>query len=121
MFDIFRDLRELDKVPIPGIGVHCPDESNPFVLHCNVCILSTGSIYLHKETLFFQVLINDGPYRGIMVHLVLHIPEDYPLTGPAGNIAPGLEFDSRYHGHIHEDGRFEYSLFDLAIDSQLPT
>jgi len=28
------------------------------------------------------------------------------LTGPAGNIAPGLEFDSQYHGHIHEDGRY---------------
>ncbi|CAF2631359.1 unnamed protein product [Rotaria sp. Silwood2] len=71
---IMRDLRDLDKIPIPGLGVCCPDESNPFLLHCNV-------------------LINDGPYRGIMIHLVLHIPEDYPLTGPAGNIAPGLEFD----------------------------
>ncbi|CAF1484638.1 unnamed protein product [Rotaria sordida] len=81
---IIRDLRDLEKFPVPGLGVSCPDESNPFLLHCNV-------------------LINDGPYRGIMIHLILHIPEDYPLTGPAGNIAPGLEFDSTYHGHIHED------------------
>jgi hypothetical protein len=44
-----------------------------------------------------------------MIHLILHIPEDYPLTGPAGNIAPGLEFDSQYHGHIHEDGRYDDS------------
>ena len=51
------------------------------------------------------MLINDGPYRGILIHLILNIPEDYPLTGPAGNIAPGLEFDSTYHSHIHEDGR----------------
>ncbi|CAF3563852.1 unnamed protein product [Rotaria sp. Silwood1] len=56
------------------------------------------------------VLINDGPYRGIMIHLILHIPEDYPLTGPAGNIAPGLEFDSRYHAHIHEDYRNGHAL-----------
>lgn len=40
-----------------------------------------------------------------MIHLILHIPDDYPLSGPSGNIAPGLEFDSQYHGHIHEDGR----------------
>ncbi|CAF1161077.1 unnamed protein product [Rotaria sp. Silwood1] len=88
---IIRDLKDLDKVPIPGLGVCCPDESNPFLLHCNV-------------------LINDGPYRGIMIHLVLHIPEDYPLTGPAGNIAPGLEFNSRYHAHIHEDHRNGHAL-----------
>ncbi|CAF1419958.1 unnamed protein product [Rotaria sp. Silwood1] len=87
----FRDLRDLDKSPVPGLGVCCPDESNPFVLHCNV-------------------LINDGPYRGIMIHLILHIPEDYPLTGPAGNIAPGLEFDSSYHLHIHTDHSPGYSL-----------
>ncbi|CAF1322709.1 unnamed protein product [Rotaria sordida] len=88
---IIRDLRDLDKHPIPGLGVNCPDESNPFVLHCNV-------------------LINDGPYKGIMIHLILHIPEDYPLTGPAGNIAPGLEFDSSYHAHIHYDGRNGHAL-----------
>ncbi|CAM4972419.1 unnamed protein product [Rotaria socialis] len=86
-----RDLKDLDKLPIPGLGVTCPDESDPFVLHCNV-------------------LINDGPYHGVMIHLILHIPEDYPLTGPAGNIAPGLEFDSRYHGHIHEDYRNGHAL-----------
>ncbi|CAF4165813.1 unnamed protein product [Rotaria sordida] len=91
MWNIFRDLKDLDKLPVPGLGVTCPDESNPFVLHCNV-------------------LINDGPYRGIMIHLILHIPEDYPLTGPAGNIAPGLEFDSRYHAHIHEDYSPGYTL-----------
>ncbi|CAF4557552.1 unnamed protein product, partial [Rotaria sp. Silwood2] len=88
---IIRDLKDLNKLPIPGLGVTCPDESNPFVLHCNV-------------------LINDGPYHGIMIHLILRIPEDYPLTGPAGNIAPGLEFDSRYHGHIHEDYRNGHAL-----------
>ncbi|CAF4997806.1 unnamed protein product [Rotaria sp. Silwood1] len=88
---IIRDLKDLDKLPVPGLGVICPDESNPFILHCNV-------------------LINDGPYRGIMIHLILHIPEDYPLTGPAGNIAPGLEFNSSYHAHIHEDYRNGHAL-----------
>ncbi|CAF3351856.1 unnamed protein product [Rotaria sp. Silwood2] len=91
MLNISRDLKDLDKFPIPGLGVTCPDELNPFVLHCNV-------------------LINDGPYHGIMILLILHIPEDYPLTGPAGNIAPGLEFDSRYHAHIHEDHRNGHAL-----------
>ncbi|CAF0883306.1 unnamed protein product [Didymodactylos carnosus] len=88
---IMRDRKEIYNTPIPGIGVDCPDESNPFIFHCNV-------------------LINDGPYRGIMIHLILHIPDDYPMTGPAGNIAPGLEFDSRYHGHIHSDGRNGHAL-----------
>ncbi|CAF0798243.1 unnamed protein product [Adineta ricciae] len=81
---IIRDLQDLHKNSIPGLSVCCPDESNPFVLHCNV-------------------LISDGPYHGIIIHLILHIPDDYPLTGPAGNIAPGLEFDHRYHLHIHDD------------------
>ncbi|CAF0983473.1 unnamed protein product [Adineta ricciae] len=81
---IMRDLRDLDRNPIPGIGVTCPNESDPFVLHCNI-------------------LINDGPYKDIIVHLILHIPDNYPLTGPAGNVAPGLEFNSRYHAHIHDD------------------
>lgn len=31
-----RDLRDLEKCPVPGLGVSCPDESNPFILHCNV-------------------------------------------------------------------------------------
>ncbi|CAF1105782.1 unnamed protein product [Adineta steineri] len=88
---IIRDLRDLEKCPVPGLAVTCPDASNPFNLHCNV-------------------LINDGPYQGIMIHLILRIPEDYPLTGPAGNIAPGLEFNSKYHGHIHEDHRNGHAL-----------
>ncbi|UJR16984.1 hypothetical protein I4U23_003882 [Adineta vaga] len=79
-----RIIRDLDKEPIPGLNVCCPDESNPFIIHCNV-------------------LISDGPYRGLMIHLILHIPDDYPLTGPAGNIVPGLEFDRSYHAHIHDD------------------
>ena len=33
-----RDLRDLEKSPVPGLGVCCPDESDPFLLHCNVCI-----------------------------------------------------------------------------------
>lgn len=53
-------------------------------------------------------MINDGPYRGIMIHLVLHIPDDYPLTGPDGNIAPGLEFNSPYHAHIHNDYTYDH-------------
>ncbi|CAF2405461.1 unnamed protein product [Rotaria sp. Silwood2] len=88
---IFRDFRDLDKLPVSGLGVTCPDESKQFVLHCNI-------------------LINDGPYQGIMIHLILNIPEDYPLTGPTGNIAPGLEFNSRYHAHIHEDHSPGYTL-----------
>ncbi|CAF2626511.1 unnamed protein product [Rotaria sp. Silwood2] len=45
-----------------------------------------------------------------MIHLILHIPEDYPLSDLAGNIAPALEFDSRYHGHIHDDHSPGYTL-----------
>ncbi|CAF3815067.1 unnamed protein product [Rotaria magnacalcarata] len=72
------DLRDLDRFPVPGLGVCCPDESNPFLLHCNL----------------FDIFPS----------------EDYPLTGPAGNIAPGLEFDSTYHSHIHFDGRNGHAL-----------
>ena len=70
-----------------------------------------STVEIYRTFFVAQVLINDGPYRGALIHLILRIPDDYPLTGPAGNIAPGLEFDFRYHGHIHEDYRYEkYSL-----------
>lgn len=68
-----------------------------------------------KFVFFVQVLINDGPYRGIMIHLVLHIPEDYPLIGPAGNIAPGLEFDQKYHEHIHNDYQYDHVLDHIFL------
>lgn len=44
-----------------------------------------------------------------MVHLILHTPDDHLLTGPAGNIAPNLKFDSKYHGYISENHRYNYT------------
>lgn len=35
-FLFYRDIKDLDRCPIAGIGVHIPDMQDPFTIHCNV-------------------------------------------------------------------------------------
>jgi ubiquitin-protein ligase len=61
-----------------------PNQNDPLTLRANLFIL-------------------DGPYKDLLIHLVIHIPSDYPMTGPAANIAPGLKFGHKYHEHLFDD------------------
>ena len=79
-----RDLAEIEANPISGISVAMPDINNPFVMHANI-------------------EIRDGIYEGILIHLVIHIPDEYPIKPPAVNIAPGLDFGHKYHEHIYDN------------------
>ena len=81
---IHRDLKEINDNPLPGISVCMPNENDPLTLHGNIYIM-------------------DGPYRDMLIHIIVHLPPDYPITGPAVNIAPGLKFNNRFHEHLIDD------------------
>ena len=51
-----------------------PDESNPFSLHCNIVILS-------------------GIYQGILLHLEMQVPENYPIQAPSLRLSPDQAFN----------------------------
>lgn len=53
-------------------------------------------------TLHTNVLIMDGVYKNLLGHLIVHLSADYPLTGPAVNVAPGLNFGHKYHEYIDD-------------------
>ncbi len=50
-----------------------------------------------------NILVQDGLYKGLTMHVVLHIPKNYPYTGPAGNMGKNFPFNHKYHEHIHND------------------
>lgn len=82
---ILKDLKENERFPIDGISVCMPNEDDIFTLHGNV-------------------RVEYGPYKGMVFHLIFHMPRNYPHVGPAANIAPGIPFDQRYHEHLFQDG-----------------
>jgi ubiquitin-protein ligase len=81
---ILRDLDELKKEPIDGISIHILDSSNLFELHANI-------------------LISEGIYKDTLLHVYIHLPNDYPETAPAMNIAKGIPFGHKFHEHVFED------------------
>jgi ubiquitin-protein ligase len=59
---LMRDYREIMSDPILGIACE-PLEKDLFTWHGNICPLS-------------------GPYAGSYFHIILHFPENYPLSPP---------------------------------------
>ena len=88
---VLRDLAEIEANPISGISVAMPNINNPFIMHGNI-------------------EIRDGIYEGILIHLVIHIPDEYPIKPPAVNIAPGLDFGHKYHEHIYDNQTYGNSI-----------
>ena len=84
---IHRDLKEINENPLLGVSVCMPNEDDPLTLHGNIYIM-------------------DGPYRDMLIHIIIHLPPDYPLTGPAANIAPGLKFERKFHEHLLGDPEY---------------
>ena len=78
---IAQDLKELEREPVHGISLSMPSDNDPFTLHANI-------------------LVSDGPYTGLLIHTIIHLPKEYPMVGPAMNIAPNLGFDHRFHEHV---------------------
>lgn len=81
---ILYDIAEIQKSNLAGISLCMPDTTKPFTLHGNV-------------------IINEGAYKDILVHLIVQIPQDYPLNPPAVNVAPGHPFGHTYHHHVYDD------------------
>ena len=88
---ILRDLAEIEREPLVGLSVCLPDKTDFFTLHANI-------------------QIQEGIYKDILLHLIIRIPSDYPNNPPAVNIAPGLKFNHRFHGHMHADDGYGYSI-----------
>jgi len=94
---IMKDIKENMDCPIDGISICLPDENDLFTLHGNI-------------------QITNGIYKDIILHVIIHMPNDYPHTGPAMNIAPGLGFGHKFHEHI-----FDHSVHGNSICNDLLT
>ncbi len=81
---ILKDIEENKNHPIEGISVCIPNEDDVFTLHGNV-------------------IVSNGIYKDIILHVIIHMPNNYPHTGPAMNIAPGINFGHTFHEHIYDD------------------
>jgi Ubiquitin-protein ligase len=80
---IISDLRENKKNPISNVSI-CNPTDDLYTLHGNVRIC-------------------DGLYKDLIIHIIINLPNDYPITGPAVNIAPGINFGHKFHEHIFDD------------------
>ena len=78
---LLRDLNELRKSPIPGVSIASVND-NIFDLHTNI-------------------IIPEGDYEGLMLHVIINIPPTYPLSSPTGYMANNFPFKHEHHEHIH--------------------
>ena len=105
---INRDLKELVKSPLEGIGiVSLEDDPKKYIV--NIRIMS-------------------GIYKGYCVQLLLTSSDNYPIHPPKILICPGQCFDNTYHHHIYksdlkdEKGRYYQKFcFDLLENDFLST
>ena len=91
---IMRDLNEIASSPIEGLGISMPDENEPFHLRANILIL-------------------DGIYKGIILHMRMTIPETYPIKSPKMLIVAGQGFTNQYHHHVFESAEGSTICIDL--------
>ena len=80
---IIRDLKEITKSPIEGIGIVSID-NDPMKYVVNMCLMS-------------------GIYEGYCIQLLLTFSDDYPSKPPKILIFPGQLLDEEYHHHIFKD------------------
>jgi len=80
---IIRDLKEITKSPIEGIGIVSID-NDPMKYVVNMCLMS-------------------GIYEGYCIQLLLKFSDDYPTKPPKILIFPGQLLNEEYHHHIFKD------------------
>ena len=105
---ISKDLKELSKSPLEGIGIVSLD-NDPMKYVVNMKILT-------------------GIFEGYCLQLLLTFPDKYPIKPPTILIYPGQYFDNTYHHHIFEsdskdeEGKhFNKFCFDLLQNDFLST
>ena len=97
-----RDLKELENEPIPEAALAPPREDDLFELHGNL-------------------IIPEGPYAGVMVHIVLTFDEGFPTTCPFGALGKNFPMTEEHHSHIHgtklcNDYLGDYEFWFKSID-----
>ena len=79
---ISKDLKEISKSPLEGIGIVSLD-NDPKNYIVNMKIMS-------------------GVYEGYCLQLLLTIPDEFPIKPPRILIYPGQCLDNTYHHHIFQ-------------------
>ena len=105
---ISKDLKEITKSPIEGIGIVSLD-NDPKKYVVNMRIMT-------------------GVFEGYCLQLLLTFPDNYPIKPPRILIYPGQGLDNSYHHHIFksdikdEKGHYFYKFcFDLLENDFLST
>ena len=80
---INKDMREITKNPVEGIGIASLD-NNPMKYVVNICLMS-------------------GIYKGYCVQLLLTFSDNYPTKPPKILIYPDQTISGEYHHHIFQD------------------
>lgn len=79
---ILRDLEKNKREPLEGVFLFLPDESNINEIHAGIEIL-------------------DGFYKGVKLHTLLKLPQNYPNEGPKMYLPDNFELPSNFHNHVH--------------------
>ena len=105
---INKDLKEIAKSPLEGIGIASLD-NDPKKYIVNMKIMS-------------------GVFEGYCLQLLLTFPDQYPIKPPTILIYPGQYFDNTYHHHIfqsdlkdEEGNHFQKFCFDLLQNDFIST
>lgn len=77
---LMRDHRELLTEPVDGVEA-APQPSNLLVWHVNL-------------------LPSDGPYKGLLIHLILTFPSDYPTRGPTAALCTPFAHPNVFGSYI---------------------
>ena len=106
---INRDIKEITKNPIEGIGI-APIDEDPMRYVINMRLMT-------------------GPYQGYCVQLLLIFSDSYPTKPPKILIIPNQAIDEQYHHHIFIDensrdennSHFKKFCFDLLDNDFMNT
>ena len=76
------DLRKAITEPVENT-VFIPIENNMYSSHATI-------------------IVPDGPYKGIPIHIHIELPKTYPLDAPAAYVKSS--FSHKFHEHVHTAG-----------------
>jgi ubiquitin-protein ligase len=80
--DLCEYKKERENDQLKGIILFMPEESNIYEIHSSIEIL-------------------DGIYKGIILHTILKLPQNYPNEGPSMSFPSDFDFPRNFHNHIH--------------------
>ncbi len=66
----------------------------------NLNPMSYATFVSDEENMYkghISILIQEGMYEGVMMHLEITFPADYPHEAPSVHIANGFPFTSKFH------------------------